>query len=70
MNDTLNMNKNKVTLEVGGKLFTTTKESLSRLPLSRLAQLDIEDPSYDPLTGHYFFDHNPELFNWILDAYR
>ena len=62
--------KDKITLEIGGTLFTTTKRSLSRFSGSRLSQLDENDESFDPSTGHYFFDRNPELFNWILDAYR
>ena len=60
----------KVTLNVGGKLFTTTRGTLSRLPHTVLSQLHENDASYDKTTGHYFFDHNPELFNWILDAHR
>ena len=62
--------RDKITLEIGGTLFTTTKRSLSRFSGSRLSQLDENDESFDPSTGHYFFDRNPELFNWILDAYR
>lgn len=62
--------KDKVTLEVGGALFTTTKKSLSVFPSSRLAQLDENDDSFDPSTGRFFFDRNPELFNWVLDSYR
>lgn len=60
----------KIMLEVGGKLFKTTKRSLRNLPGTRLSELGEKDSSYDAITGHYFFDHNPELFNWILDAYR
>ena len=62
--------RDKITLEIGGTLFTTTKRSLSRFSGSRLSQLDENDESFDPSTGHYFFDRNPELLNWILDAYR
>ncbi len=62
--------KGKVTLEVGGTLFTTTKDSLENIPGTRLSVLDEKDESYDPISGHYFFDRNPELFNWVLDSYR
>ncbi len=62
--------QDKVTLEVGGKLFKTTQQSLSNIPGTRLSELVEKDSCYDAITGHYFFDHNPELFNWILDAYR
>ena len=62
--------KDKITLEIGGRIFTTTRQSLSRFARSRLSHLDENDESFDPSTGHYFFDRNPELFNWILDAYR
>ena len=62
--------KGKITIEVGGTLFRTTKKTLSRIKKSRLSNLDENDESYDPITGYYFFDRNPQLFNWILDAYR
>lgn len=61
---------NFVLLNVGGRTFKTTKESISRWPGTRLARMTCSDPNFDPKTQEWFFDRNPVHFNNILDFYR
>ena len=51
-------------------MFETTERTLQTLPHTRLAKLSPDDPSYYPAQGEYFFDRNPRLFPYVLDAYR
>ncbi|KAL3317399.1 hypothetical protein Ciccas_003949 [Cichlidogyrus casuarinus] len=57
-----------VALNVGGKLYETTEDTLTRHQntfLSRLSQLDQKDAS-----GRYFIDRDGKLFRYILDYCR
>ena len=60
----------RVILNIGGTLFLTTWSSLKKIPGTLLSQLSEDHDSYDPENGEYYFDRNPDLFNFILDAYR
>ena len=61
----------KVTLNIGGKRFTTRKSTLRNVPGTRLAHLDHSDQEhYDHAKDEYFFDRNPAMFGCILDYYR
>ena len=60
----------RVKFNIGGKLFITTNKTLSRIPGSLLAELQQDDPSYDPEMKEYYFDRNHILFNAVLDTYR
>lgn len=59
----------QVNFNVGGTRFTTTWETLQRVPGSKLSQLYQES---DEKKGQsdYFFDRNPAVFGCILDFYR
>lgn len=64
----------RVGLDVGGKLFVTTRTTLRNYPKSLLFKL-VDDPTIkscyirDSLEV-YFVDQDPELFNIILHFYR
>ena len=60
----------RVRLNVGGQLFVTYRSTLQRVPGSKLSTLDELDPSYDLMSGEYFFDRNATIFSSILDLYR
>ncbi|CAH1801355.1 unnamed protein product [Owenia fusiformis] len=62
--------KEKVAINVGGKLFETYRDTLKKIPDTRLASLNQMDEGYESEKGIYFFDRNPELFPSILDYYR
>ena len=51
----------RVNLNVGGRLFTTTKSTLKNIPRSRLAGLKTTDENYDNITREYFFDKDPSV---------
>ncbi|KAH7699918.1 BTB/POZ domain-containing protein KCTD17 [Aphelenchoides avenae] len=62
-----------VRLNIGGKLFQTTKQTLSREPdsfLARLVEDDQELPTAKDETGAYLIDRNPKLFGHLLDYLR
>lgn len=59
-----------VKINIGGVIFETLKETLSRFPDTRLGRLNITDPNYNELKEHFFFDRNPYYFQAILDLYR
>lgn len=58
------------TINVGGTTFQTTMATLRRIPNTRLSHLSESSPEYRPDFDEYFFDHNPTLFQEILDLYR
>ncbi|XP_048781409.2 potassium voltage-gated channel protein Shaw-like [Ostrea edulis] len=58
------------TINVGGTTFQTTMATLKKIPLTRLSRLCPSSPEYNQEYGEYFFDHNPTLFQEILDLYR
>lgn len=55
----------RIELNVGGRLFTTTKRTLSKYPKTLLAEIVSGDQS-EP----HFFDRNGEYFPFVLDFYR
>ncbi|KAL4240906.1 hypothetical protein ACF0H5_001688 [Mactra antiquata] len=63
-------NGSRVRLNIGGTTFLTYDETLAQFPESKLANLSRCMDNYDDYTREYFFDRNPVLFGFILDAYR
>mmetsp|Transcript_74994 Transcript_74994/g.193537 ORF Transcript_74994/g.193537 Transcript_74994/m.193537 type:complete len:1037 (-) Transcript_74994:97-3207(-) len=59
--------RQRVTLNVGGKIFDTLRGTLTRYKGSELAALLDEEPEED---GTYFLDRNGENYNYILDFLR
>ncbi|XP_004577729.2 potassium channel regulatory protein [Ochotona princeps] len=60
-----------VTLNVGGKIFTTRLSTLKQFPASRLAQmLDGTDQEFKMVGGQIFVDRDGVLFSFILDFLR
>lgn len=64
------MEEDEITLNVGGTLFVTFRETLNKYPNTKLGSLNDSSPYYRKNKNYYFFDRNPELFNTILDFYR
>ncbi|KAI1700886.1 BTB/POZ domain-containing protein [Ditylenchus destructor] len=66
-----NQNSESVRLNVGGKVFQTTKDTFSRYPDSWLARLvDGDNASDKDESGAYFIDGDPEHFRTILSYLR
>lgn len=62
-----------ITLNVGGKLFTTTRMTLlseSESVIGRMFDLSSPIPPAKLINGAYFIDANPEVFEVILDFLR
>ncbi|ELW72318.1 potassium channel regulatory protein [Tupaia chinensis] len=60
-----------VTLNVGGKIFTTKFFTIKQFPASRLAQmLDGRDQEFKMVGGQIFVDRDGVLFSFILDFLR
>ena len=62
-----------VRLNVGGRIFVTRRETLTKVPKSILAK--VFDGSYGATLqrdtdGSYFLDYNPTLFSHLLDQLR
>ena len=64
------VNMDVIRLDVGGTLFVTTSKTLASVPDTRLSALSKSSAEFSKETNSYFFDRNPELFNWVLDYYR
>ena len=56
-----------IKLNVGGRVFLTSKETLSEGMLSVLVKHDNPARQID---GHYFIDRDPDTFRWILNYLR
>ena len=57
-----------ITLNVGGTLFTSTKETLTEIPyIKKLLETELNVVKMD---GHIFIDRSPEYFRIILDYAR
>lgn len=67
---TAEIEDNLVRINVGGKLFITTRTTLEKIPDTRLSHLSDLDLNYNRDRKEWFFDRNPDLFNNILDFYR
>ncbi|KAB0343795.1 hypothetical protein FD754_020721 [Muntiacus muntjak] len=60
-----------VTLNVGGKVFTTRSSTLKQFPGSRLTRmLDGRDQEFKMVGGQIFVDRDGVLFSFILDFLR
>ncbi|XP_008823184.1 potassium channel regulatory protein [Nannospalax galili] len=60
-----------VTLNVGGKIFTTRCSTLKQFPASRLAcMLDGKDQDFKMVDGQIFVDRDGVLFSFILEFLR
>uniref|UniRef100_A0A8C9QCX0 Potassium channel regulatory protein n=1 Tax=Spermophilus dauricus TaxID=99837 RepID=A0A8C9QCX0_SPEDA len=60
-----------VTLNVGGKIFTTRLSTIKQFPASRLARmLDGKDQEFKMVGGQIFVDRDGVLFSFILDFLR
>ncbi|XP_074073265.1 potassium channel regulatory protein [Macrotis lagotis] len=60
-----------VTLNVGGKTFTTRLSTIRQFPMSRLARmLDGQDQEFKLVNGQIFVDRDGLLFSYILDFLR
>lgn len=67
------MSDNRVIINVGGVRYDTYKTTLKNIPDTRLSwitETTAHNPDYDPLSGEYFFDRHPGVFNMILNYYR
>lgn len=62
-------NMAEVEINVGGTIFLTTFQTLSKIKETRLSSLK-RDIALDKCIAKFFFDRNPEIFNSILDLYR
>ncbi|OBS66745.1 hypothetical protein A6R68_04717, partial [Neotoma lepida] len=63
--------QNLVTLNVGGKIFTTRLSTLKQFPTSRLAGIvDGRDQEFKTVDGQIFVDRDGTLFSFILDFLR
>ncbi|XP_069135452.1 potassium voltage-gated channel protein Shaw-like [Argopecten irradians] len=60
----------RVVINVGGKLFETTYDTLHSKPDTRLGKLSEDSDEYCEETKQFFFDRNPDFFNSLLDFYR
>ncbi|CAL1540895.1 unnamed protein product, partial [Lymnaea stagnalis] len=66
-------NSNRITINIGGVRYETYRSTLKNIPDTRLAWVTnttASNPDYDPVTGEYFFDRHPGIFNMILNYYR
>ncbi|XP_054169007.1 potassium voltage-gated channel protein Shaw-like [Oppia nitens] len=61
---------NRVILNVGGIRFETYKNTLRKIPATRLSRLTEALANYDPVLNEYFFDRHPGVFAQILNYYR
>lgn len=61
----------RIGVDVGGRLFVTSRDTLKKHPTSRLAMLADSKPTYiqDGLPV-LFIDHDPQFFNIILHFCR
>uniref|UniRef100_A0A8C9A6Q2 Potassium channel regulatory protein n=1 Tax=Prolemur simus TaxID=1328070 RepID=A0A8C9A6Q2_PROSS len=60
-----------ITLNVGGKIFTTRYSTMKQFPASRLARmLDGRDQEFKMVGSHIFVDRDGVLFSFILDFLR
>jgi len=64
------MEKDLITLNIGGTVFKTLRSTLNKFPDSKLGKLRPSSINYINSSNEYFFDRSPELFNVILDYYR
>jgi hypothetical protein len=62
--------KTKIKINVGGKVFSTSKSTLLMSPglgVLSVFSVMLSTKLWDPEDGIYFFDRNPAVFNHVLD---
>ncbi|KAK6191940.1 hypothetical protein SNE40_003512 [Patella caerulea] len=59
-----------IQLNIGGKIFVTTRSTLSRIPNTKLSDLKENSIHYRSACKEFFFDRDPEAFACILNYYR
>jgi len=59
-----------VKLNVGGITYMTSRATLLSVPDTRLSGLTHNSKEYVPDFDMYFFDRNPDMFNFVLEFYR
>ncbi|XP_053383341.1 potassium voltage-gated channel subfamily S member 2-like [Mercenaria mercenaria] len=62
--------KETVRLNIGGTIFKCCKKTLNAFPGSKLDKLDEQKDDFDLEENEFYFDRNPLLFAYILDAFR
>ena len=61
----------RIRLDVGGKIFSVSRQTLSSIPGTYFYALVSFPEKYRPLEdGTYFIDRNPEVFDRVLDYLR
>ncbi|KAH7721790.1 BTB/POZ domain-containing protein KCTD17 [Aphelenchoides avenae] len=71
--DATNVNGGIVRLNVGGKLFETTVQTLCKEPdsfLARFCEIDGMQPRVKDASGAFFIDRDPRYFRVILNYLR
>ena len=56
-------------VNVGGDVFTLSRDVLDRQPDTLLAQITRDEHRYDEDRDEYVFDRNPTIFRSIVDVY-
>ena len=70
MDQNVKRRSNKIKLDVGGKIFKTSKETLTKIEGSYFHCM-LGSSSWQPDDdGSYFIDRNPKMFSFILDYLR
>jgi hypothetical protein len=59
-----------IKLNIGGTLFVTSRETLLKVPNSKLASILDSERNFNTELGAHYFDRRPDLFNAILQACR
>ena len=59
-----------VKLNVGGRVFLTTKDTLVDNGMNMLAVMIEHSNPAQVVDGHYFIDRDPDTFRWILNYLR
>ncbi|XP_060079864.1 potassium voltage-gated channel protein Shaw-like [Ylistrum balloti] len=57
----------KVVFNIRGSRFETLKSTLSKAPGKKLKNLDENSEFYDDEKKEYYFDRDPEIFNYVLN---
>ncbi|KAH7711470.1 BTB/POZ domain-containing protein KCTD17 [Aphelenchoides avenae] len=71
--DDMNATGGIVRLNVGGKIFATTAQTLCKEPdsfLARFCEIDGMQPSVKDTSGAFFIDRDPHYFRIILNYLR
>lgn len=59
-----------VRLNIGGTVFKCYRKTLSTFKESKLNKLDKDTDDFDSGQNEFYFDRNPLLFTYIIDAFR